>query len=365
MSEALTPRHTPDTRPVRPSEQLDWTALDAYLRARFETVEVAGKDTSAALEVEQFPGGHSNLTYLLRYGAQEMVLRRAPFGPVPARAHDMAREFRTLAALHPVFPLCPRPLLLCEDPAVLGAVFYVMERRSGAIIRDQEPPLFKEHPELRRQASAALVDALAALHALDVAAPPLRDLGKPEGFAQRQVRGWTERWHKSQTCQLPAMDRLADWLGAQIPADPCACPSILHGDFKLDNVMLDATDPAHLVAVFDWEMSAIGDGRIDLGILLCYWVHSADVVAAPALASVTTRPGWFSRQEILERYELRRGQPIGDMTFFEVLAIFKLAVIVQQLFSRYHRGQTDDPRFAPLGGLVQQLAQRGEEIAGR
>ncbi|MGI8784371.1 MAG: phosphotransferase family protein [Acidobacteriota bacterium] len=364
MSEALTPRHTPDTRPVRPSEQLDWTALDSYVRARFETVEVAGRDKSATLEVEQFHGGHSNLTYLLRYGAHEMVLRRAPFGLVPARAHDMAREYRTLAALHPVFPLCPRPLLLCEDPAILGAVFYVMERRSGVIIRDQEPPSFQQHPELRRQVSAALIDALAALHALDVAAPPIRDLGKPEGFVQRQVRGWTERWNKSQTCPLPAMDRLADWLGAQIPADP-AFPSILHGDFKLDNVMLDAADPARLVAVFDWEMSAIGDARVDLGILLCYWVHSAAVVADRALASVTTRPGWFSRQEILERYESRNEEPIGELTFFEALAIFKLAVIIQQLFARYHRGQTDDPRFASLGGLVAQLAERGEEIAGR
>ena len=210
---------TPDTRPVRESEQLDWASLEGYLRARLPGV-VGAFDASAPLAVEQFPGGHSNLTYLLRFGRQEFVLRRPPFGPVAPKAHDMAREFRILRALHPVFPLAPKPFLLCEDASVVGSVFYVMERRRGLVVRTEEPPQLEGRPGERRRASAALVDALARLHAVDVRAHGLDALGKPAGFVERQVRGWAERWHRSQTGELPEMDALAAWLAERLPPDP-------------------------------------------------------------------------------------------------------------------------------------------------
>jgi len=246
-----------DTKPVRASEQLDWSRLDAYLRAELPK-QIDGFDTAAAMEVEQFPGGHSNLTYLLRFGDLELVLRRPPFGPVPPRAHDMARECRVLAAVHPLFPLAPRPYLLCDDPAVAGFVFYVMERRRGIVIRDDEPPEMRERFDLRRGISEAMIDTLADLHAIDVAAHGLDSLGKPAGFVARQVRGWTERWHGAKTSDVPEMEQLATWLEARIPADPPRA-TLVHGDYKLDNVMLDASRYDHLVAVLT------GDQRSHVG----------------------------------------------------------------------------------------------------
>src|SRR5215211_155673 len=285
----------PDTRPVRESEQLDWESLAGYLRARLPEVVGHGFDAAAPLTVEQFPGGHSNLTYLLRFGGREFVMRRPPFGPVAPKAHDMAREFRILEALHPVFPLAPRPFLLCEDTTVVGSVFYLMERRRGIVVRSEEPPELEGRPDERRRASAALVDALAGLHAVDVRAHGLDSLGKPAGFVERQARGWAERWLRAQTGELPEMDALAGWLAGRLPPDP-GRPTLVHGDYKLDNVMLDAEDVGSVVGVFDWEMSAVGDPLVDLGILLGYWVHTAAAGdRRDTVSAVTNREGWFTR----------------------------------------------------------------------
>ena len=349
---------SPDTRPVRDSERLDWEALASYLRDAPGTEF----DADAPLEIEQFPGGHSNLTYLLRFGAREFVMRRPPFGPVAPKAHDMAREFHILEALHPVFPLAPKPFLLCEDASVVGSVFYVMERRRGLVVRTEEPPELEGRPEERRRASAALVDALAELHAVDIQAHGLNSLGKPAGFVERQVRGWAERWHRSQTGELPEMDALAAWLAERLPADPQR-PTLVHGDYKLDNVMLDAEDVGSVVGVFDWEMSAVGDPLVDLGILLGYWVHTATAVQLGSVATVTNREGWFTREEILERYGRSTGFDLMGVSFYEVFAVFKLAVVLQQIFFRYQRGQTDDPRFAALGERVAWLARVAAALA--
>jgi aminoglycoside phosphotransferase (APT) family kinase protein len=332
-----------DTRPVRPSEQLDWDKLATYLR---EQLGLTGE-----LRVEQFPGGHSNLTYALTLGDRELVLRRPPFGPVPPRAHDMARECRVLEAVHPHFPLAPKPYLLCEDLAIIGSVFYVMERRRGLVIRGEEP---EGIIPLRARISAGVVDTLADLHAIDVTAHGLDTLGKPAGFVARQIRGWTERWHRAMTSDIPEMESLALWLEERIPADP-ARPTLVHGDYKLDNVMLDAREPWRLSGVFDWEMSAIGDPLVDLGILLCYWVHGA--VQHDAIPSVTRREGWFGRDEILTRYAARSSRSLDGIPVYEVFAVFKLAVVIQQIYARYVRGQTDDPRFASLGDRVSLLAR--------
>jgi len=319
-------------------------------------------DAGAPLTVEQFPGGHSNLTYLLRFGRQEFVLRRPPFGPVPPKAHDMAREYRVLDAVHPSFPLAPRPFLLCEDASVVGSTFYVMERRRGLVVRHEEPPELAGRPAERRRAGAALVDALADLHLIDIDAHGLGALGKPAGFVSRQVRGWGERWHGSQTGELPEMDALAAWLGARLPPDPPR-PTLVHGDYKLDNVMLDAGDVGRVVGVFDWEMATVGDPLVDLGILLGYWVHTATGAQRDTVTTVTHREGWFTRAELLERYGARTGLDLSGVTFYEVFAVFKLAVVLQQIFYRYQRGQTDDPRFAALGDRVAWLARIATALA--
>jgi aminoglycoside phosphotransferase (APT) family kinase protein len=335
-----------DTREVRPTEQFDWAALAAYLRWHLDPRAVKGLDLSADMAVSQFPGGHSNLTYLVRFGGAELVVRRPPLGPVAPKAHDMAREYRCLTALHPLFPLAPRAYLLCEDPAIIGSVFYVMERRRGIVVRTEES--FDE--ELRRRISGSMIDTLAQLHAIDIAAHGLDALGKPQGFVARQIRGWTERWHGAKTSDVPDMESLAQWLEERIPNDPPRA-TLVHGDYKLDNVMLDETDPSKLVGVFDWEMSAIGDPLVDLGILLCYWVHA--VSDHDAIPSVTTKPGWFTREEILARY----GGDVANIAVYEVFAVFKLAVVIQQIYARFVRGQTDDPRFEPLGARVIDLAR--------
>jgi aminoglycoside phosphotransferase (APT) family kinase protein len=350
-----------DTKPVRASEQLDWDALSSYVRERLTAVLGEGFDAREPLAVEQFPGGHSNLTYLLRFGEQEFVMRRPPFGPVPPRAHDMAREYHILEAVHPVYKHAPRPFLLCEDKGVIGSVFYVMERRRGLVVRSEEPPELAHRPTERRRASVAMVDALADLHLVDIEAHGLAALGKPAGFVERQVRGWSERWHGSQTTELPEMDALAAWLTKRLPPDP-SVPTLVHGDFKLDNVMLDALDVGRIVGVFDWEMSAVGDPLVDLGIMLGYWVHTSTAVQRDTVASVTHGEGWYTRPEILERYGERTGFDLTNITFYEVFAVFKLSVVLQQIFYRYYRGQTDDPRFAALDERVTWLARIGAAL---
>ncbi len=337
-----------DAREVRAGEQLDWTRLVGWLRERLPACGVPRLDVTREPAVAQFPGGHSNLTYLLRFGDVEVVVRRPPFGPVPPTAHDMAREFRWLSAMHAVFPLAPRPYLLCEELDVIGAVFYAMERRRGTVVR--------------RRLSQALIDTLADLHAIDVAASGLSALGKPAGFVERQVRGWSDRWHRSKTTPLPEMDALAEWLRDHLPGDP-PTPSVVHGDFKLDNVMLDPDDVGRIVAIFDWEMSALGDPLVDLGIVLTYWSPTAPPEQRDALTTVTHRPGYFTRDDIIERYAARSGRSLTGIRYYEIFAVFKIAVVIQQIYYRYVQGQTTDARFATFGARVEYMARHAANLA--
>jgi len=353
-----------DTRPVRPTEQLDSSRLAAYLRAHLPAWRIAGLDLSRNLELEQFPGGHSNLTYLVRFGDVELVLRRPPFGPVPPSAHDVAREYRWLTALHPVFPLAPRPYLLCDDAGVVGAMFYVMERRRGLVVRDEEPPELANRPDARRRVSEELVDTLADLHTIDVTRDGLSSLGKPAGFVERQVRGWTERWHQSKIAELPEMPAVARWLLGHLPPEGDR-PAVVHGDFKLDNVMLADGNVGRIVAVFDWEMSALGDPLVDLGILLAYWSSIARPERPNGSEPITHRPGWFTRDEIVERYARRSGRDLSGIRFYELFALFKVAVVIQQIFYRYQRGQTDDARFAHFDTRVMDLAREAAALLER
>ncbi len=344
-----------DVRRVRDGEDLDWARLVAWLREHLPASEIPHLDVTREPQVAQFPGGHSNLTYVVSFGEVEIVVRRPPFGPVAATAHDMAREYRWLTAMHPVFPLAPRPYVLCDDPAVVGSVFYAMERRRGVVIRAEEPPR-AANADARHRISVALVAALADLHAIDVDANGLGSLGRPAGFVDRQVRGWTERWQRSQTTALDEMDAVAAWLRDHLPPN-ASPPAVVHGDFKLDNVMLAPDDLGRVVAVFDWEMSALGDPLVDLGILLAYWAPTAPPEQRDALTTVTHRPGYLTREEIIERYARRSGRDLSNIRYYEVFALFKIAAVIQQIYYRYVNGQTRDARFASFDARVAYLAR--------
>ena len=346
-----------DTAAVRPDEALDEAALAAYLRGKLP-------DAEAPLAVRQFPGGHSNLTYLLRFGEQEYVLRRPPLGPVAPTAHDMSREHRVLSALWAVFPPAPRPYLLCEDPGVIGAPFYVMERRHGIVVRTELPPEIGGNLGLRRRVSEALVDTLVAFHAVDWEVAGLAGLGRPAGFVERQVRGWAERYERARTREIQAIRDLARWLAERIPPSPP--PTLLHNDYKLDNVMLDRADPGRVVAILDWEMATLGDPLVDLGLLLCYWADRRDPPARrQSVSQITAEPGFMTRAEVLARYASSAGRDVSRIAFYETFALYKVAVVVQQIYVRYARGQTKDPRFASFEDRVVGLAEAALQVAER
>lgn len=356
-----------DTSPIRQGEELDRRALENYLRERLPALIEGESFDNAALEVEQFPGGHSNLTYLIRFGDHEFVLRRPPFGPVAPTAHDMPREYRLLVAVSPVFSLAPRPYLLCEDPSVIGVPFYLMERRRGLIIRREVPEGFGDDLLLRRKVSEAMVATLARLHSVDIYASGLVNIGKPTGFVTRQVRGWTERWMRSKTSEVPEIDKIISWLGDRIPPEPDAenlAATLVHNDFKLDNVMLDADDPARVVAVLDWEMCTVGDPLVDVGIFLCYWAQKDDPEARrESISPVTVEPGWISREQIIKLYAEKTGRDLSGIAFYETFALFKVAVVLQQIYFRYARGQTHDERFKDFDRRVAGLGRAALDLA--
>ncbi len=348
--------HAIDVAPVRAGEELNTSALAAYLRSRLPGV------TDDVIEIAQFPGGHSNLTYLVRISDQEYVLRRPPFGPVAPTAHDMPREYRLLKAIHPVFPLAPEPFLLCEDTEVIGAPFYLMERRRGIVVRRDLPDEIGEDRDLRRRVGESMVDTLAALHAVDIEKHGLISIGKPAGFVERQVTGWSKRWERAKTSEIPELDEVAGWLIAHLPPDP-ARPTLVHNDFKLDNVILDSADPARIVAILDWEMCTVGDPLVDLGLLLCYWPQAEDPEARlQAISGVTALPGFITRPEIIERYARASGRDLSRIGFYEVFALFKLAVVLQQIYHRYHIGQTHDERFADFDKRVSGLVVAAHQL---
>ena len=347
--------HYMDTIPVRSDEHLNETTLAAYLQG-----QLPGSDS--ALTIRQFGGGAANLTYLLDYGTQEYVLRRPPLGPVAASAHDMAREYRVLSVLHQAFPYAPRAFLFCEDESIIGAPFFIMERRQGVVVRRTMPETLAQQPDAARRMSEALVDTLAELHAVDYEALGLGDLGRPVGFIDRQIEGWYRRWHAAKTADLPDIDAVYSWLKANQPANTQV--SLVHNDYKLDNAMLAADDPGRIVAIFDWDMGTLGDPLADLGALLTYWTEPDD---PPYLQATAMMPlgdlGFLSRAELVTRYAAKSGRSVHDIAFYHALGLFRLTVIVAQIYIRYVRGQTQDARFAAMEFMIPALARRAGEVA--
>jgi aminoglycoside phosphotransferase (APT) family kinase protein len=338
-----------ETIAVRQGEEIALDPLAEYLRGRIEGAE-------QGIVLDQFPNGHSNLTYLLRIGGREYVLRRPPLGPVAPKAHDMVREYHVLRAVHPHYPEAPRPLVVCEDAAVLGAPFFVMERRHGVVLREATPTRMAP-----RAASEAFLDALVRLHAIGLETPELRALGKPEGYVERQVRGWSDRWQRARTEDAAEMEDVARWLEERMP-EPLA-PSLIHNDYKLDNVML-AEDGTRVEAVLDWEMATVGDPLSDFGLTLCYWFWATEEeVRVAGIPALTSQPGWFTRDELVARYAVRTGRNMSHLGYYEVLGVFKLAVIIQQIYARFHRGQTQDERFRNFGVRARALARLAARLA--
>ena len=340
---------------VRPGEALDAGRLTSWLERMLPAA-------SGGIEISQFPHGHSNLTYLVRVGEGEYVLRRPPFGNVVKTAHDMGREFRILERLAPVFPEAPRPLIFCEDAHVLGAPFYLMERRRGIVLRRELPAGVTLTPALAERLSGALVDTLVRLHAVDYAAAGLGSVGHPEGYVARQVRGWSERYRAAATEQVPEMEAIAEWMADHAPAESGA--TVIHNDFKFDNLLLDPDDPARVAAVLDWEMATVGCPLMDLGTALALWIEAGDPEALRAAAmGPTFFPGMWSRQRLAEIYAERSGRSVDGLAFHYTFGLFKVAVIVQQIFARYRRGLTGDPRFAGLSRMVAVLARQAARAA--
>ena len=331
--------------PVRPGEALDWAALEAWLRPRLAE---ALPDARGPIEVLQFPNGSANLTYLLRVGATELVLRRPLFGQIAPGAHDMKREFRVLSRLWRRFDRAPRAYLFCEDHAVLGADFFVMERRRGEVVRDGMPPGLAAHGNAGRRVAFALVEAMADLHAIDPGACDLRDLGRPDGFVDRQLDGWAKRWALARPQDASdEMERLHERLSRARPAPHRA--SIVHNDLKLDNCQFDPGSPDRVTAIFDWDMTTLGDPLVDLGTLLNYWPDASDTEATqrgtrPGLA----RMGLPPRAEITERYAALTGVDPGAARWWEAFALWKTVVVVVQLHRRWVRGESTDPRMAHI-----------------
>ena len=326
---------------VRNGEELDTGILAPYLKGKIDGIG----DT---LSVKQFPGGYSNLTYLLTSGNSEMVLRRPPKGANIKGAHDMGREYRILASLRPFFPYCPEPLVYCEDASVMGFPFYIMRRVSGIILRKELPAGLVLTPNAARSLCEKLSDLQVKLHSIDVKSAGLDFLGKPEGYVQRQVEGWSNRYRKAKTDDAPDYETVMTWLKDKQPTDT-ASPAIIHNDFKFDNVVLDKDNPMNIIGVLDWEMATYGDPLMDLGNSLAYWIEKHD---SPEMQGIRVMPthtdGMLTRQELIDRYAEKTGSDLSKFDYYYCFGLFRLAVIAQQIYKRYYQGLTKDKRFGML-----------------
>jgi aminoglycoside phosphotransferase (APT) family kinase protein len=316
-------------------------------------------DGGQPIQIIKVGQGRSNLTFRVTRGAQSWILRRPPMGDLPETAHDMMREYRVLSGLADTPVRAPRPVLACANPNVIGVPFYLMGEVAGAVIRDQLPESFT--PEHRAAIGEEMIDALAELHTVDPSAVGLGDLGKPEGYTARQVARWTKQWGVMATRALPDIDAVREWLEEHVPTDSPA--AIVHGDYKLDNVVFSATAPPQLLAIFDWEMATLGDPLADLGYLMLFWPEPGEDNVG-GLPQPTQMDGFSTRAELIERYEKRTGFAMTDLVFYRTLALWKLAILTEGLYKRYLAGKADSDWFAILETAVPQMAARAREWTG-
>lgn len=338
-----------DTKPIRQGEELNAENLAEFLR---ENLDVKTDE----IEILQFPGGSSNLTYCIKIGVSEYVLRRPPFGNQVKSAHDMSREFNVLEKLSEVYKPAPKPLIYCNDEAIIGSEFYLMERRKGLIIRGKSPESLEDSPELQKKVVKSFIENLVNLHSLDYRKIGLENLGKPEGYAERQVTGWTKRYFNAKTDEHVELETAIEWLNANIPASNGA--GLIHNDYKFDNIMLNPNDLTEIVAVLDWEMTTIGEPLMDLGSSLAYWMsknEGEELLNMPFNPRVLMEN--ISRSELVEIYEEKSGRQVADIVFYYVFGTFKLAVIAQQIYFRYVKGFTRDKRFAAFNHFVNSLGK--------
>ena len=344
---------------ARDGEAVDPLALRSWLAMTRPELVPAG----ARVEIRQFPAGFSNLTYLVTIieedGALAYVLRRPPRGVKPGIAHDMGREHDMLAALHPLGIPVPRPIIRCDDASVIGAPFYLMEYIDGVILRGRAPAELPTDPPasaaLLRALSQTFISTLAQLHAVDVTRAPLSTIGRPDGYVQRQVQGWTKRWLAARTDDVPDMEQVAAWLDARRP--PARDVTLVHNDFKFDNLVLDRATMRRVRAILDWEMATIGEPLMDLGTSLAYWVEAGDAPIFRALGlGATALSGSYTRAELATAYGVASGRDVSDAAYYYAFGLFKVAVIAQQIYARHVQGLTADPRFGQLGAVVAALA---------
>lgn len=343
-----------DVIAIRPDESFDVAAFEAWASSE-ESLPVGTPD------VRQFANGRANLTYLLTYPDDtELVLRRPPLGPVAAGSHDMAREYRVLSRLWQSFPLAPKALALCTDSAVIGDHFFIMERRPGVVVKNEVPEIFGGGNDIaaNRALSGVIIDTLAELHAVDPATCGLEDLGHPDGFLERQVTGWSQRWDRARHEPNPVADDVTAWLGREIPTSPT--PTLIHNDWRLDNMAVSAQNPGECVAVYDWDMATRGDPLADLGTLMATWYDPGEAPAAlnPMPTGVA---GWIPRSEALARYTDSSGRDLTSIDWYIVFGTWKLAVVLQQIYIRWLRGQTKDDRFEALGAGAVRLFELAAE----
>lgn len=343
---------------VRDENRFDPAVILPFLKAHIPDLP----DGPATLA--QFQGGASNLTYQLTVGGRDLILRRPPSGTKPKSGHDMGREYHVLKALHGRFPV-PRPLAYCEDPALIGAPFYVMEKLRGVILRRDPPKDLRYSPEQARRLCLNLVDGLIRLHTLDYPAIGLGELGKPEGYVARQVTGWCERFAKAWTDDVPKCESLMAWLKDHTPPDSVK-PALIHNDYRFDNVVLDPRDHQTIVGVLDWEMCTLGDPLMDLGSSLAYWVQPGDPAQMQTLRMQPSNlPGMLTRDEVVRYYGEKTGRMIANYDFYYVFGLFRLAVIAQQIYYRFKLGQTKNPRFQTFGVFVSVLSQVADRVITR
>jgi aminoglycoside phosphotransferase (APT) family kinase protein len=353
-----------DAIAMRAGEAIDTVALQAWLALTVPARVPAG----ATLDVRQFPAGFSNLTYLVTVaderGPQAYVLRRPPRGVTPGIAHDVGREYGILAALYPLGVPVPEPVVRCDDPAVIGAPFYLMTHVDGLILRGTPPATFVADaaalPTRMAVLSRTFVETLAQLHAVPVEGTPLAALGRPEGYVQRQVSGWTKRWQAARTAHVPELDAVAAWLEANRP--PESGGVLVHNDFKFDNLVL-SPDTSAVRAILDWEMATIGDPLMDLGTSLAYWVEVGDAPVFRSLGlGITSLPGSYTRAQLVQAYGEASGRDMSRAPFYYAFGLFKVAVIAQQIYARHVQGLTADARFAKLGTVVAALGEAARQV---